>query len=816
MTLLLAFSFVAKAQIQQQGEPLQWMTKTMDRASIPVITTAELDMISIQAEDAVVDQYKETPYRFGIEHEVNIDFFETAVMTEFPKGDKVWRMAVNCPDASSINFIFDQWNLPVGGRMTIWSADRSEFIGVFNHFNNKEYNSLAVGLVHSDEVILEYYEKSNIIGEAQINIGMIIHGYRPVVNKFEPVERGPFGNSGSCNMNVNCPDGSAWQAEKRGVALILNGGSAWCTGSLINNTSQNAASYFLTASHCNGTESNWVFYFNHETAGCTGSTGPTNQSISGGTQVATGSASDYHLVQLSSIVPSNYQPYYNGWDRSNSAVSTAVGIHHPAGDVKKISFDDDPLTKTAYVSNSVSASSNHWRVETWERSTTTEGGSSGSPLFDQNHRIIGQLHGGYAACGNTTSDWYGAFGDSWSGLSSYLDPSNTGAMTLDGFDPGAATATCSDGIQNQDETGIDCGGVCPNVCPTCDDGIQNGNETDIDCGGFDCAPCPCLGESIYLTLLLDNYPEETSWSITDANGGPISNGGTYGSEPDGSTLNIEVCVNVGCYVLTIYDTFGDGMCCGYGNGAYTLTSSTGSILASGAAFTNSEVTSFCIEGNTACQAPNTLDVVEIGFGTSNPSVNGTWVTPEGTAYCEVRGGRISAASYTAGVPEFVTLANTRVITQTNGSTVNFNVALYNNPNIPFSVGQRYGYDVRCACADGSGISEWANITPASTFIVPSPPAGVFVGNNKWLQAGVNELSVYPNPAEDMVNIQIDLVEEGSVELIMQNTLGQTVAQERSSGSSMTQTMDVSTLKAGVYMLSVRTSMGVISERLIIK
>lgn len=55
------------------------------------------------------------------------------------------------------------------------------------------------------------------------------------------------------------------------------------------------------------------------------------------------------------------------------------------------------------------------------------------------------------------------------------------------------TPTCTDGIQNGDETGIDCGGSClpcteTPPAPTCSDGIQNGNETGVDCGG-DCAPC---------------------------------------------------------------------------------------------------------------------------------------------------------------------------------------------------------------------------------------------------------------------------------------------------------------------------------------
>jgi len=375
---------------------------------------------------------------------------------------------------------------------------------------------------------------------------------------------------------------------------------------------------------------------------------------------------------------------------------------------------------------------------------------------------------------------------------------------------------CDDGFMNGDETGVDCGGSCPEACPTCIDGILNGDEIEIDCGGPLCPSCPCTGESVTLTILLDNYPEETSWTITDSNGGIVAQGGTYGSEPDGSTLAIDVCLNDGCYDLNFNDSFGDGICCGYGIGNYVLTDAADNVLASGGEFLSSEVTNFCLTTTPACQAPNTLDVVEIGFGTSNPRVNATWVNPEGTVSCEVRGGRISNASYTAGEPEFANALNTQTITQTNGSTVNFNIALYNNPNIPFTVGTRYGYEVRCACSDNSGFSSWANITPEATFVVPAAPAGKVTGNTKLLSAGVNTMSVYPNPTEGLVNIEIELAEEGSVEIILMNALGQTVAQERASGTAVTNRMDVSDLDAGIYMLSVRTASGIITERLIVK
>lgn len=131
--------------------------------------------------------------------------------------------------------------------------------------------------------------------------------------------------------------------------------------------------------------------------------------------------------------------------------------------------------------------------------------------------------------------------------------------------------------------------------PTCSDGIQNGDETGVDCGGSSCTPCQASCVDTALNIKFDNYPEETSWNIKDNSGTIVASGGTYGSQADGSTLTINNCLPAGCYTLEFKDAYGDGMCCSYGNGNYTLTNtSTGATLASGASFTSTDTTNFCV------------------------------------------------------------------------------------------------------------------------------------------------------------------------------------------------------------------------------
>ena len=161
--------------------------------------------------------------------------------------------------------------------------------------------------------------------------------------------------------------------------------------------------------------------------------------------------------------------------------------------------------------------------------------------------------------------------------------------------------TCDDGFKNGDEDGVDCGGSCPNICPTCTDGVKNGDEDGVDCGGSNCLPCPCNDNVVNVNLNFDNYPEETSWTLQNAGGSTVASGGTYGSQADGSSLIIPLCIVDGCYTFTIFDSYGDGICCGYGNGSYSVTNGSGAVLANGGSFTTSDATSnICFTSSGPC------------------------------------------------------------------------------------------------------------------------------------------------------------------------------------------------------------------------
>jgi len=160
--------------------------------------------------------------------------------------------------------------------------------------------------------------------------------------------------------------------------------------------------------------------------------------------------------------------------------------------------------------------------------------------------------------------------------------------------------TCSDGFQNGDETGVDCGGTnCP-ACPTCFDNLQNGDETGVDCGGPDCSPCPCVGGSGFSLIIdPDFYISETTWDFTDSNGNVVASGG--GNYANGQGLTVEaICLPAGCYDFTIYDSYGDGLFDGNTTGTYTIIDETGATVVSGVGnFGSSETSNFCVTATCA-------------------------------------------------------------------------------------------------------------------------------------------------------------------------------------------------------------------------
>jgi len=259
-----------------------------------------------------------------------------------------------------------------------------------------------------------------------------------------------FGDSGACNINTICPytDDFGMRDQVDAVAMILTAaGSRRCSGTLINNAAQDGRQLFLTANHCLGGETTWIFMFNYQSSQCDlaeQNDGPTYQTVQGASLIANASASDVALLELTEPIPSTYNVYYAGFNALDLP-TIPFAIHHPSGDVKKIAWSELETVSDQWSSANPDT---HWQVVQWHGPgtgagnqgdrTTTEPGSSGSGLFDPQGRLIGQLHGGAATCSYPYDDLYGKLSYSYDNVAEVrdaLDPSNSAIRQIDGFRP---------------------------------------------------------------------------------------------------------------------------------------------------------------------------------------------------------------------------------------------------------------------------------------------------------------------------------------------------------------------------------------------
>lgn len=443
--LIISFIFIsfAKTQVKNLGLPLTFKSEIKKTSSFYVTPKFSIEeQIAKDEEERIKSNNK--VFRFGKEFEVDLNVFELGEKLELPNGDFLYQYGIHCSGATSISLIFNQFKLAEGVYIYIADEKEKDFDGAYTNINNNNANVLGTDIVYSEQVIVEVYVPKEKVNQSSLNIGTIIFGYKDLNKMMEKA----FGSAGNCHIDVNCPLGLGWENQRNSVAMMMNGGG-FCTGSLVNNTSGTIIPYFLTANHCGTNPTNWVFRFRWESpangADCgtsqASAQGPETMNVNGAVLRAYNADSDFTLVELNTAPDPAWGIYYNGWDRSGIASTQNTGIHHPSGDIKKISRDENGASESTW--NGTSTYS-HWRVPSWDQGVT-EGGSSGSPLFDQNHRVVGQLHGGGSACGNNTSnlwDDYGKFSRSWTGggtnstrLSNWLDPINIGSIYIDGVDP---------------------------------------------------------------------------------------------------------------------------------------------------------------------------------------------------------------------------------------------------------------------------------------------------------------------------------------------------------------------------------------------
>lgn len=444
LSLIHANSF---AQISEGGEPLP---PTMLRSTTPAlfVDMEPFDAQLMLKEDSA-DAVRFRSARFAKKFTTDLSPQNSGIRFTTADGTRVWQCGIRSKGAFSINLLFTQYHLPKGAKLFIYNSDRTHKIGAFTEKNNSQYYKLPTAPVYGDEVIVEYQEPADAEFKGSLTIGEVNHDYRGLTLRARP---GSLTSNETCHIDAVCFP--LYEEISQAVTLIIVNGNEYCTGCMVNNTSGDGTPYLLSAAHCfypkNGATSeqraqNTVIFFNYQNPTCeTTVVGPEEMSLASGTLVANEPSVDIALMRLAQKPPVYYRAFYAGWNASTPADYPYIGIHHPISKTKKIATSEKKLTLASFDNSNPEypiQSNVHWEIDTWLNGTT-EAGSSGSPLFDSNKRLIGALTGGASYCSSPYNDYYYALQKVWSyypdstrQLKHWLDPENSGETQINGMNP---------------------------------------------------------------------------------------------------------------------------------------------------------------------------------------------------------------------------------------------------------------------------------------------------------------------------------------------------------------------------------------------
>lgn len=420
------------AQLSVKGIPESFNLPLKNATIIPSLELDSIDANKLRKEDSDfrIDN------RYGVVQPYTIDLKVAGVKTNIPGKGTIWQYKIDSKDALSIGVFFSQFRLPYGARLFFYDPSKTYIQGAFSALNNNAENQLPVAEFPNKNLIIEYFEPLSAEFSGELVIGSVSQAY---------VDLEALATT---RIGINCPQGANWQEAKNSVCLMTFNDtkySYYCTGALVNNVREDGTPYFLTANHCISTDTEagtLVTYFGYENSTCSSSDASKKKTLAGATLKAANSYSDFSLLLLKEYPSTDYNPFYSGWSAAGDLPASGAGIHHPQGTPKCIAVDNSQVKSYPYSTSwtddagkvtSTTVANSHWWVIFAEGDT--EAGSSGSPFFDQNKRIVGQLHGG-----GTGESLYGKFSLSWNysstnskQLAHWLDPDNTGKKVMDGL-----------------------------------------------------------------------------------------------------------------------------------------------------------------------------------------------------------------------------------------------------------------------------------------------------------------------------------------------------------------------------------------------
>lgn len=442
-------SVVAQASISSREAPLRetllqdlerdWDAAVsdgpVDLAESEILPLPRVDIArEMQLDEARVSRGRVAHYAARLE--VRADPWTVGRWQPLSKQKARWTLRIASPGALSLSLAFSQFELAPGAELRILSLDGETLAGPFTAADNETHGRLWTPPLTVDDLVLSLDAPTRSLENLKLRLSRVHHGYAGFGQSSAE-------KSGPCQQDLICAEEEEWQGLGSAVGLVSIEGVRYCTGFLINNTAQDRRPFFVTAKHCGIHAKNAdsvVVMWEHAAASCeSGAEIPqVYRSFQTGAYLrASHHASDLLLLELDDAPNMEQGVVFLGWDRSFDDPLRGLAIHHPNTDRRRLAVTTSPIRTTDHLGDEYVARGDHLRVAAWDQGTT-EGGSSGSPLLNEDLRVVGALHGGHAACGNREADWFGRLSAAWDDghqperrFRDWLDPLGTGAVVLD-------------------------------------------------------------------------------------------------------------------------------------------------------------------------------------------------------------------------------------------------------------------------------------------------------------------------------------------------------------------------------------------------
>lgn len=419
LLICLLAGFPASAQVSVTGHPVSWNVSNNIQEVTTYVDLPSIDVDQLMAEDDAVD-LKEVPFRFAYKHTVSLNTANAGRWSTLSNGDRVWMLGIQAENAKGLSVVFDQFSLPAGSVLHLYTPDRENVIGALTKENNKSSGVLSTSILPGNAIVIEYYEPYRVRQQGDISIRSIAQVYKTTdPNIRESLEEY------ACLQNVACTD-LIPQASST-VLITVDEGTRWATGTLVNNANFDGKPFIITGSqNLWGDPETWLFTFNHQSSACFPSAiEKENKSISGAEIKVNLPDEKLALLELSKRPLVEWNIFYAGWDISSATPQSVYSLHHPAGDLQKMNTAEAPAP-TQYHGIDV------WRINEWQTGST-ESGSSGAPLFNDHNRLVGVLYSGESTCTEGGADYYSTLENGWVGFEKYLNPFNQNLRTIDGM-----------------------------------------------------------------------------------------------------------------------------------------------------------------------------------------------------------------------------------------------------------------------------------------------------------------------------------------------------------------------------------------------